>query len=681
MTLPNSRDWIFSVKTFAAALLALYIALMFDLPRPYWAMATVYITSQMLAGATRAKAAYRIAGTFCGAAVTILLIPNLVNAPLLLCLAIALWVSFCLYCSLLDRTPRSYLFILSGYTAALIGFPAVEEPGTIFDIAVSRAEEISIGIICASLMSVVILPRTVGEVVADRIEEWCAEADQLVLKICGTEGLEQLHTTFLRLAGGVLALEVFLKQIAYEASIKRHSVEALAILRQHMLVLLPIASGISDRIRILKHLSAFPTEADHLIADLRKWLQGDDTSAVSPMILRATAEAAKPAPTKDWNTLLSLSLIAQIEHFIDLQEDIRRLKKHVINGTRLPELKCPYIRSTLNIRHRDHTLAFRSALSAFVSILVTCGFWILTGWSNDGSGAPMMAAVACCFFATMDDPAPAILKFANSTIIGALWTAIYLFALLPRVTNFEMLALMLAPALLLCGALMHHPKTALSAMGAAVIGLTLLALHSAYGADFAVFVNSAFAVTSGMWIAAIVTRLIRSVDETWTARRLVNLNRSMLVEVADGHRRRGGFEIAALMLDRLGLISTRLKTARIAEELQPEVFLAEIRAAINIAEIKQARRRQPEAIRRAIDRILNAAIGHFGGQVHMKTRTLLEEIDAGLTIIPVDEEQDLCARLVGLRVALFPDALPYAPPSERIQDKNNPLLLEPVQRP
>jgi len=678
MTLPNHRDWIFAFKTFLAAILALYVALMFDLPRPYWAMATVYITSQMLAGATRAKAAYRVAGTLCGAAMAILIIPNLVNAPFLLCTAIALWVAFCLYCSLLDRTPRSYLFILSGYTAALIGFPAVDEPGAIFDLAVSRAEEISIGIICASLISILILPRTVREVVADRIEEWCVEADQLVLKICGTEGLGQLHATFLRLAGGVLSLEAFLKQIAYEASIKRHSVEALAILRQHMLVLLPIASGISDRIRILKQHSAFPVEADHLIADLRNWLRGDDTSVVSPMLLRATAEAAKPAPAKDWNTLLTMSLIAQIEHFIDLQEDIRRLKKHVADGRRLPELKFPYTRSTKAIRHRDHSLAFRSALAVFVTILVICGFWIFSGWSIDGSGAAMMAAVACCFFATMDDPAPAIFKFANSSIIGALWAAIYLFALLPRATNFEMLAFMLAPALLICGALMHHPEAALYAMGGAVIGLTLLALHSVYGADFAVFLNSALSVTIGMWVAAIVTRLIRSVDESATARRLVTLNRALLVDVARGQKRHDGFGTAALMLDRLGLIAARLKRPGMVEELQPEAFLSEIRAAINIAEIKQARHRQPQAIRQTLDRILDAAIGHFGGSVRMQTRTLLEEIDAGLNSVSVDAEADLCARLVGLRVALFPDAPPFEPMPLGEKDRRDPLLLVPV---
>jgi uncharacterized membrane protein YccC len=78
MTLPSLRDWIFSAKTFAAAMLALWVALRLGLDRPYWAMATAYIVAQPLTGAMRSKAVYRFCGTLLGAVATIALIPNLV---------------------------------------------------------------------------------------------------------------------------------------------------------------------------------------------------------------------------------------------------------------------------------------------------------------------------------------------------------------------------------------------------------------------------------------------------------------------------------------------------------------------------------------------------------------------------------------------------------------------------
>src|SRR5262249_12084135 len=54
---------------------------------------------------------------------------------------------------------RSYMFVLAGYTAALIGFPTVLAPGTVFDTAVSRVEEITIGVVCAAVVHSLIFPK------------------------------------------------------------------------------------------------------------------------------------------------------------------------------------------------------------------------------------------------------------------------------------------------------------------------------------------------------------------------------------------------------------------------------------------------------------------------------------------------------------------------------------------
>ena len=48
---PSLADVVFSLKTFAAAMLAYWIALYFDLSRPFWAVGTVYIIAHPLAGA------------------------------------------------------------------------------------------------------------------------------------------------------------------------------------------------------------------------------------------------------------------------------------------------------------------------------------------------------------------------------------------------------------------------------------------------------------------------------------------------------------------------------------------------------------------------------------------------------------------------------------------------------
>ena len=94
-----------------------------------------------------------------GSIAAIVLTVELVNAPELLSLAVGLWVGGCLFISLLDRTPRSYAFMLAGYTVGLIVFPGVANPEAIFDTGLARVEEIILGIVCATVIHSVILPR------------------------------------------------------------------------------------------------------------------------------------------------------------------------------------------------------------------------------------------------------------------------------------------------------------------------------------------------------------------------------------------------------------------------------------------------------------------------------------------------------------------------------------------
>jgi uncharacterized membrane protein YccC len=173
----------FVLANTAAVLMAMYIAFASDLERPYWAMFTVFIVANPLSGAVRSKTVFRLFGTVTGAAMALLLIPPLVDAPALLSLAISLWIGLCVYISLQDRRPRSYAFLLAGYTAAIVGFSVINTPNAIFDTAVARVEEISVGLVCAAVAHSVIFPQNVLEGLSERIDRalhrsgtWITEA-------------------------------------------------------------------------------------------------------------------------------------------------------------------------------------------------------------------------------------------------------------------------------------------------------------------------------------------------------------------------------------------------------------------------------------------------------------------------------------------------------------------------
>jgi uncharacterized membrane protein YccC len=103
-----------------------------------------------LASAVLSKALFRLVRTIMGAAAAVAMVPTLSNSPELLTLAIGTWLALCVFVSLLDRTPRSYMFVLAGYSACLIARPSVQTHSAIFTVASLRMQEITLGILCGS---------------------------------------------------------------------------------------------------------------------------------------------------------------------------------------------------------------------------------------------------------------------------------------------------------------------------------------------------------------------------------------------------------------------------------------------------------------------------------------------------------------------------------------------------
>ena len=64
---------LFALRTVAAGLLTLYLAFLFDLEQPKWALMTVVIVSQPLAGMALKRSFAQVVGTFAGAVVAVLI--------------------------------------------------------------------------------------------------------------------------------------------------------------------------------------------------------------------------------------------------------------------------------------------------------------------------------------------------------------------------------------------------------------------------------------------------------------------------------------------------------------------------------------------------------------------------------------------------------------------------------
>src|SRR5271165_1231513 len=139
---------IFAGKTFAAALMALYVSFWLGLDEPYWAVMAVFIVAQPDSGLVLAKGFYRLCGTAVGLLVTTAMVFALAQYGELFIAALALWIGVCAFAARGRRGFASYAFQLAGYTAAIVGVPAALNTDGAYTVITARATEITLGIVC-----------------------------------------------------------------------------------------------------------------------------------------------------------------------------------------------------------------------------------------------------------------------------------------------------------------------------------------------------------------------------------------------------------------------------------------------------------------------------------------------------------------------------------------------------
>lgn len=673
MKLPSKTEVLFSVKSFAAAMLALYIAMRIGLPRPFWALMTAYIVSAPFAGPTRSKAVYRFGGTFLGAFATVILVPAFANSPELLSLALALWVGGCLYVSLLDRTPRSYVLMLAGYTAGLIAFPAVDNPGTIFDIAVARVEEILLGITCATVVHSLVLPQSFGPVMLARLDHALRDARNWIADALAPNGDAKSAGDRRKLAGDITELRMMAVHLPFDTSHLRWTANAIRALQERLAAMVPLLSAIEDRLLALRQLGALDASSRWrtLLADITAWAgtpKGE--TPADPKRLRAAIDELAPSPARDagWLELVQLNLAARLRALVDVCVEAQTLRHHIGLGTAgaLP-LEARHLAGVpAAALHLDRGMALVSALAAIIATLAGCAFWIITGWPS-GAAMPMMAAVMSCFFATQDDPVPFIKGFLVWTVYSVPLSAFYLLAVLPAIHGFETLILVCAPVFLVLGVLIARPTTFGKAMPFLFGIAGTLALQDTNTADAASFINSTLAQLAGLALAVLVIGLFRSVGAGWTARRLLRAGWRELARMGDGRQAPSMPEFSARMVDRIALLTPRLAMAGAQQDLQAADALVDLRIGLNMTQLLAARHELGRS-QAALWALLEHLSQHFETRPQHdagEDARLLASLDNALRSVGAaqasDARRDALAALAGIRRDLFPQALPYQP--------------------
>ncbi len=693
--IPTRDEFIFSFKCFVAAMMALYLAFRIGLPRPFWAPLTAYVVSQPIAGAVRSKALYRVTGTVIGALAIVILIPTFVNYTGMFALVMGGWFGFCLFMSLMDRTPRSYAFLLGGYTVGFVAMPALADMSafnisSIFDVAVARAEEIILGVLCSTIVHSLFLPKGIGDVILQRLDQVLNDGQQWVKNILtNKQGEKNSEFDLNKLALVITELRIMSTHLPYDTSNVRWTTNIVRAMQDRFSVLVPILSAVEDRLQVLykSNSGKLPEKWQELLDDIAVWIaRGAENNVPENAIhLRRRIDRLMPAINGEshWEDMLLANLASELYRLVDACENCFDLRRKVNIGLKgeMPPTEMRETKVSTMTLYVDRRLALSSAFATAMSMIVSCLFWAASGWPT-GFAAPMMAGMYCMFFSTFDNPVPILKTQFYCTLLSSPVSGIYLLWLLPSAHSFEMLMLLMAPFLIWFGAYLTKPATALKVIPFMFTVLATLTMFDLGSANMTSYINSQISQAIGVGSAALFMAIFRTASVDSLIRRLVNSIWDDISKLGRAVNAPSVVAVTVKMVDSISLLAPRLALATKNGGTKNPGFIAatnilpDLRIGLNITRLLRTQtklERHNMTVRPVLERLADY-YRHGKKPENTAAETLLEEIDRTLYRIANAgfhlQYNHAIAALAGIRRDLFPDAMPYSPSAAGSTEKD-----------
>jgi uncharacterized membrane protein YccC len=457
---------IFAAKTTASGLIALLIAFTFNLDQPQWALLTVFIVSQPQSGLVLAKSFYRIIGTLIGAAVALLLAAIFAQERVLFLGVLALWIGVCTFGSQYARNFAAYSFVLSGYTAAIVGIPAALEANNAFYIASARVTEICLGIIVAATVNRIVFPSSLAATLWQSV---AAARQALIDYLAEMPDDGHAAKSAAPLVSRAIAIENQRAAAIFEDTEVRDRSSALRMLNLALLRAVAAAQSLGDHLAYLRHAGR-PVEVS--ITDavsgasqlLKSWQAGSiNASGLRQKLCEAEARGSLarrlfPVSSGDDVAPRQAAAIATLRELLAALAAYAEAYETCVSGkTSVPD-RIPF--SPAN----DPIAALWTGLRAALAVVLVGWFWILSAWPH-GSTAVILAAVATARLATMGHAALLAVAAAMIFSLATIPAFIIVDVLLPLASGFPMLALIVGPMLFGCAYLMSKPNPKMMLMG------------------------------------------------------------------------------------------------------------------------------------------------------------------------------------------------------------------------
>ena len=538
---PSRLDLIFACKTFVAGMLALFISFELDLINPMWSIGTVMIIANPYSGMVASKCVYRLIGTVAGAIIALLLTPYFINTPWLFTVVLSLWVGFALYVSLLDRTARSYVFMLAGYSTVMIVYNAITYIDTysIFDIALARVLEISVGVIATAVVSATFFPVHIGALIKQRVNKALNDLEATFEKLITVQKTPENYTQILsvitRDTSDIHALAVHL---TYEKGELNGMTKPLQEMLHQVSLVVANLVALSQRVKQLEQLQLINLvphlteirEQTLIFLKQENVLSARDLQTLPNGFEARFSELLEKATPAQQIVLAALKM--DVRHFIANILAVRLLWQQIQQGDKELPAEITAITTKYPSLHRDHGIAVRGGISAVLVTLIVTGLWILSGWKA-GFMMAQMGAVTACILTALDNPVPILRIFMWGSVVSAGLVFLYAFGILPHVTQFWQLALVLFPVFMVAVTMMANQSLMPVGMVLGINTMMGLNLHNKYTMDAVSYLDSSFAMVLGVLVSLIVIDLVRAVSPDTSATRILALHYQAMRQALD----------------------------------------------------------------------------------------------------------------------------------------------------
>jgi uncharacterized membrane protein YccC len=541
--------WVYIFKVLFAAFLTLWLAMRLELPQPRTAMITVFIVMQPQSGHVLAKSFYRFLGTLAGSAVMVALIALFAQNTELFLGSLAIWVGICSAGAARYRNFRAYGFVLAGYTAAMVGLPALAHPDGAFMAAVWRVLEISLGIICSTLVSAAILPQSASAAMRNALYQRFG-----VFALFVTDGLrgrskrEAFEASNVRFIAEAVGLEGLRSVTVFEdphmrrrnGRLSRLNSEFMGITTRfnalHQLlerlrssgtdhVVAAIKPGLQDLAELLDGFSGRAltnADAGRLVITLTAYKEGLPARVRS---LRATFQESNPSDAEqlDFHTAYEL-LYRFVDDLHSYAQTHASLADHSHAREQWDE---PFTPQT------NWMASAASGIRAAFILVVLGSYWVATAWPS-GATMTLIAAATVGLSAATPNPKRMAFQMACGTLLGALIGFVEMFFIFPWIDGFPLLCVMLAPVIVLGSFLTSRPQYAGVGLGLLIFFSTgsvpdNLTVYNPYA-----FINDYIAMVLGMLVCAAAGAIILPPNSRWLWRRLEQDLRGQVVYAISG---------------------------------------------------------------------------------------------------------------------------------------------------